>query len=163
MVMIDVALLFLRVVIGLLFFAHGAQKLFGWFGGGGIKGAFKLNESIRLRPAWLWVWASLACEVGGSILLILGLLSPLGSLAVCATMLMAAITVNWPRYWGNKAGIEYNILFAVPAIALGLSGPGKYSLDAAINFALPEPATTLIGLVIVVIAVVVALATRRPR
>ncbi|HTK09269.1 MAG TPA: DoxX family protein [Ktedonobacteraceae bacterium] len=161
--MIDVALLFLRISIGILMLGHAVQKLFGWFGGGGIAGTFKLNQNLRLRPVWLWVVLVLACETGGSLLLIFGLFNPLGMVAICATMLMAAITVNWPRYWGSKVGIEYNILFVIPSIAIGLAGPGKYSLDAAIHFALPEPAATLLGLVLAVLGVIIALATRRPR
>ncbi|HEY4384105.1 MAG TPA: DoxX family membrane protein [Ktedonobacteraceae bacterium] len=161
--MIDVALLFLRVSIGVLMLGHATQKLFGWFGGGGISGAFKLNQNLRLRPVWVWVGMALASETGGSLLLILGLFNPLGMVAICAAMLMAAVTVNWPRYWGSKAGIEYNILFVIPPIAVGLAGPGKYSLDAAMHFALPEPAAALIGLVLAILGVVVALATRRPR
>jgi putative oxidoreductase len=67
--MIDVALLFLRISIGILMLGHAVQKLFGWFGGGGIAGTFKLNQNLRLRPVWLWVVLVLACETGGSLLL----------------------------------------------------------------------------------------------
>lgn len=159
---IDLALLILRVAVGGLMFAHGAQKLFGWFGGRGLTGTYGMMQKLRLRPAKLWAWMAILSEVGGGLLFVLGLLNPLGSLGLIATMLIAIILVTWPRFWGAQGGFEYNLLFIVPAVVEAISGPGHYSLDALLGLALPAPASFLIGLLLVAIGVGVALATRLP-
>jgi putative oxidoreductase len=162
---LDLALLFLRVTLAILILGHGTQKLFGWFNGRGLQGTYKLMQSLRLRPAWLWMLLAIGSEVGGALLFAFGFIHPLGALSIIATMLMGAITFSWPRnhYWGDKGGIEYNFLFMIPAIAEGIAGPGKYSLDAALSISLPEPVTFLAGLVLVVLTIGLCLVTRRPK
>ena len=78
----DVALLVLRVTVGLLVAAHGAQKLFGWFGGGGLRGTSKFMASLGFRPAVGWTAIGSLAEFAGGLLLALGLFSPLGSIGV---------------------------------------------------------------------------------
>ena len=159
----DLALLFLRVTLAILMLGHGTQKLFGWFKGPGLQGEYKFLQSLRLRPVWVWMLLAIGSEVGGALLFALGFIHPLGALSFIATMLMAAITFNWPRYWGNKGGIEYNLLYMIPAIVEGIAGPGKYSLDAALGISLPEPVTFLAGLVLVVLTIGLCLVTRSPK
>ena len=91
----DLGLLILRLIVGLLLAGHGAQKLFGWFGGNGLSGTAGWLESLGLRPAPFWALIAGLSEVGGGILLALGLLTPLGSLGIMASMLMATIKVHW--------------------------------------------------------------------
>ena len=158
----DLGLLLLRLVMGGLMFGHGSQKLFGWFGGYGLAGTSGFfGGQLRLRPATLWTLLAGLSEAGGGLLLLLGLLSPLGSLGIIAAMLMAIILSHWPRLWAAENGYEYPLVLLTAALALGLAGPGAYSLDAALGIALPAP-TLAIGLALVLVGAVVALTTRAP-
>ena len=159
----DVAVLVLRLVVGGLMFGHGAQKLFGWFGGYGLAGTGSFfGGQLRLRPAAFWTVLAGLSEAGGGLLLATGLLSPLGSLGIIAAMLMAVILVHWPRLWASDNGIEYQLVLLAAVTAVALAGPGAYSLDALLGIALPAPGTFLIGLVLVLAGVAAALATRGP-
>jgi putative oxidoreductase len=159
---VDLALRILRVAIGGLLCAHGTQKLFGWFGGGGLTGTRSMIQSQRMRPVWVWMWMAIFSEAGGGLFFALGLLNPLGSLGMIAAMGMAMFLVTWPRFWGYQNGIENNLLFLIPAVAVAIAGPGRYSLDAVLGLALPAPASFIIGLLLVAIGMGVALATRLP-
>lgn len=161
---IDLALLAVRLVIGGLLFGHGAQKLFGWYGGHGLAATGQFMAAhLRLRPAAAWALLAGLTEVGGGLLLALGFLSPLGSLGVIAAMLMAILLAHWGRLWASGGGMEYPLVLLTAAGALGLTGPGRLSLDAALGTALPEPGAFSIGLVLVLIGAALALATRAPR
>ena len=158
----DLGLLLLRLVVGGLMFGHGAQKLFGWFGGYGLAGTSGFfGSQLRLRPATFWTALAGLSEAGGGLLLLLGLLSPLGSLGIIAAMLMAIILSHWPRVWAAENGYEYPLVLLTAALAVGLAGPGAYSLDAALGIHLPAP-TLAIGLALVLVGAVVALTTRAP-
>jgi putative oxidoreductase len=159
---LDVGLLVLRLVVGALLFAHGAQKLFGWFGGPGLASATgMMGAHLRLRPAPFWAFLGSFTEVAGGLLLAVGLLSPLGAIAIAAAMMMA-LTVHWPRFWAQNGGIEYPLLLLLAALGIGLTGPGQFALDAAFGIALPVLPVLLVGLVLAVVGVAVALATRAP-
>jgi putative oxidoreductase len=159
----DVAILVLRLVAGGLLFGHGTQKLFGWFGGHGLAGTSAFFGSrLRLRPARLWTALAGLSEAGGGLLLATGFLSPLGSLGIIAAMLMAIILVHWPRLWATEGGLEYPLVLLTVATAVAIAGPGAYSLDAVLGIALPAPSTFLVGLGLVLIGALVALATRTP-
>jgi putative oxidoreductase len=158
----DIGLLFLRLVVGAIIFGHGAQKLFGWFGGPGLAAATGMfGGHLRLRPAGFWAVLGSLTEVGGGILLAVGLLGSLSSAAIVAAMLMA-VTVHWPKFWANEGGYEFALVLLVAALGLGLTGPGAYSLDAALGLRLPEPTTLVVSLLVAVIGVGVALGTRAP-
>ena len=121
---IDVALLVLRVLVGGLFIGHGAQKLFGWFGGHGLKGFAGWLESTGLRPGWLWGFVGATSEFGGGLLLLLGLLNPLGPLAIVASMLMAIFKMHWSKgLWSTNGGYEYPLVLALFSAVVGLVGP----------------------------------------
>src|SRR5215469_18432662 len=95
---IDTALLVLRIVVGLYLAAHGAQKLFGWFGGPGLKGTEGfLGGMLGFRPARLWAPALALAETGGGVLVTLGLLTPLGAIAIGSSMVTATVVVHWAR------------------------------------------------------------------
>lgn len=110
------------------------------------------------------IWTALAglSELGGGLLLAAGFLSPFGSLAIIAAMLMAIILAHWPRVWNSENGIEYPLVLATTAAAVAISGPGAYSVDAVLGIALPAPGTFLVGLLLVLVGTVVALETRAP-
>lgn len=153
---VDVGLLILRVVVGLLLAGHGAQKLFGWFGGYGLEGTAGWLGSLGFRPARLWAFLAGLAELGGGLLLALGFLTPLGSLGIMASMLMAMAKVHWPRVWVTENGIEHPLVNAAVAFVLGLLGPGVYALDAALGTSLPLPISFWVGLALVVLGVFVA-------
>lgn len=159
---IDVGLLLLRVFIGAFMLGHGLQKLFGWFNGGGLQGTHGMITKQRLRPVSIWKWMVILAEVGGGLFFALGLLSPLAAVAIVAAMIMAMALVTWPKFWGSKGGIEYNLLFVVPAVVIAITGPGAYSLDAAFGIALPTLFTFVIGLALALVVIAIALATRQP-
>src|SRR5271157_4656341 len=122
--------LLLRVVVGGLFVGHGTQKLFGWFGGGGLDATAGAFESLGLRPGKANAIAAGAAEAGGGALLALGLATPLAASALTATMITAIDTVhakNGP--WLNKGGYEYNVVLIAAVLALVDAGPGGLSLD----------------------------------
>ncbi len=159
---LDLALLILRVAVGGLLCAHGTQKLLGWFGGDGLAGTHAMIQNQRMHPVWLWMWMAIFSEAGGGLFFALGLLNPLGSLGIIAAMCMAMILVTWPRFWGWQNGIEYNLLFLIPAVVVAIAGPGHYSLDTILGVVFPVPASFFIGLLLVAIGLGVALATRLP-
>jgi putative oxidoreductase len=160
----DWGLLLLRVVVGFLVFGHGAMKLFGWFGGPGLRATISgMGPRMRLRPAVVWGGLAVLTEVGGGLLFGLGLLSPLGSLGIIAAMLTAIVLAHWGKLWAMNHGMELPLTYLTIALAVGLTGPGAYSLDAALGIALPEPLTLVAGLVLVLLGLAVALVTRSPR
>src|SRR5215472_2384936 len=95
--MVALGLLILRVVIGLTVAAHGAQKLFGWWGGPGMHGWTGAMNHMRIRPAPVWAWVSALAEFGGGLALALGLLTPLPSFAIAGSMLVAIALVHLPK------------------------------------------------------------------
>ena len=160
--MFDLGLLFLRLVVGLILAGHGAQKLFGLFGGHGHSGTREMMRGMGMSPAGFWAWMAGLSEFGGGLLLALGLLSPLGSLGIIAAMQMAIIQVHWPKgLWNTQGGFELPLTNLVVALALALTGPGMYSLDYLLHIALPEPLSLLVGLLLVVLGVLAAFAGQR--
>jgi putative oxidoreductase len=130
----DLALLVLRVVIGLLFVGHGSQKLFGVFGGAGLKGTADVFDALRLRPGRLHASAGGASELVGGALLALGLVTPVGAALVIAVMVAAVAAVHLPKgIWNADGGYEYNLVTIAAAFALAAVGPGRWSLDTALD------------------------------
>ncbi len=131
--MTALGLLILRLGIGLILAAHGAQKLFGVWGGPGMAKWAQSVQRLRIRPATPWAWvAARLREFGGGLLLAVGLLSPLGGLAIIGAMLVAVATVHLAKgFWASKGGFEFNLSLIVGAAALAFTGPGPYSLDSA--------------------------------
>ena len=123
----DAGLLLLRVVVGLLFLGHGTQKLFGWFGGGGIKGSQGYFQSLGYPPA-MAILAGMA-ETGGGTLLALGWVTPLAAAAITVVM-VNVIGVKWSHgLWEVKEGFEYPLTVVAVMALFALGGPGAYSID----------------------------------
>jgi putative oxidoreductase len=128
----ELAMLLLRLVVGLTVAAHGAQKLFGSFGGGGVAGTRTFFAGLGFRSPLLMAFGAGTAELGGGLLLAFGLLTPLAALALVVVMLNAIGTVHWPKGFFNSAGgYEYNLLIIAAALAVAAAGPGWLSLDEA--------------------------------
>ncbi len=142
----DGAFLVLRVVVGLLIAGHGAQKVFGWFGGHGMAGFSGWLHSMGFRPVALWSWMGALAELGGGVLLTVGLFSPLGSIAISSSMLTAIARAHWPKIWNTDHGFELPLTYLVVALVVATTGPGAYSLDAVLGTALPTPVAVILGI-----------------
>jgi putative oxidoreductase len=130
----NLALLVIRVVIGLLFVGHGTQKLFGILGGPGLSGAADMFDAHGLRPGRVHALAAGTAEIGGGMLLALGLLTPVGAALVIAVMVGAIVTVHLPHgVWNTDGGYEYQLVMIAGAFALAGAGPGRWSLDDALG------------------------------
>jgi putative oxidoreductase len=131
----EFSLFILRVVLGIIFFAHGAQKVLGWYGGHGLKGTVGFMASMGL-PVPI---AYLVCfiEFLGGLGLIVGLLTRLAALGIAVVMIGAIATVHWKEgffiNWelkpGKGHGIEANLAFLAMAVALMIDGGGLWSID----------------------------------
>ena len=139
----DLALLILRVVVGALFVGHGAQKLFGVWGGHGLAGTAGFFEAIGLRPGRIHAPAAGAAELVGGALVLLGLFTPIGSALIIAVMVAAALTVHLTNgLWATENGIELNLVYAAAAVALAGIGAG---IDLARRRVQPRPRRHRLG------------------
>lgn len=129
--MLNIGLLLIRLVIGVLFIGHGAQKLFGWFGGYGLKGTGGWFESIGMKPGVTMALMAGLTELVGGVLFALGLVTPLGGIMIAATMVIAIAKVHGANgLWSTSNGYEYNLVLLAVTIGIALVGPGQYALDA---------------------------------
>ncbi|MFF4261121.1 DoxX family membrane protein [Streptomyces virginiae] len=124
----DTGLLLLRLVLGLTMAAHGAQKLFGWFGGGGISGTGQFFTASGYPAGDAMAVLAGLTETLGGLGLALGLLTPLAGAAIVGT-LINAIAVHGAGSFFAPKGIEYELLLTAGAAALALTGPGRYAVD----------------------------------
>jgi len=133
----ELALLALRLVVGLTFAAHGAQKVFGLFGGGGISGTAAAFDQIGLHPTKLQAWVAGVAELAGGLLLALGLATPFAAAVLIGTMVAAVLTVHLRSgFFNTNNGYEYNLVLAAAAFTLAGTGPGEWSLEHALDIEL---------------------------
>lgn len=127
----DLGLLALRAGTGAVLVAHGSQKLFGWFGGGGLAGTAAGMEHMGFLPGHRNAVAAGLGEAGGGAMLALGLGTPVAGAAVAGTM-AGAVSVHAPAgFFAQSGGYEYPALLGFTAAAIGVAGAGRYSLDEA--------------------------------
>jgi putative oxidoreductase len=139
-------LLLVRLVVGFLLVGHGSQKLFGWFGGVGLRKSISLMQAQHFRPAEFWAVLGGAGEFGGGLLFMAGFLWPLGPIAILAAMLMAVVRFHLPGTLFGAKGFEYPLLLLLLSGIVGLVGPGRYALDAALGLHLPTTLLFWVGL-----------------
>jgi len=131
----EIGLLIIRLVVGALLVGHGAQKLFGWFGGYGLKGTAGYMESFGLRPGLLFAFAAGAAELAGGLLFATGLGTPVAAAMVASTMLVASRTDHAGKgLWIYNGGFEFVLTNAAVVIGFAFAGAGQWSLDHAIGW-----------------------------
>ena len=160
----DLGLFVIRIVFGLIFAAHGAQKLFGWFGGYGLAGTGGFLEQLGFRPGKMYATAAALSEFIGGLLFALGFLGAVGPALMVSVMIVAIVTVHRKNpFFVATNGIEHPLMYIAVAIGIALTGPGRYSLDYALgDYRLLTPALTWAILAIGIIGAFANLATRRP-
>lgn len=152
-----VALLLLRVVVGVTMIRHGYNH---WRGGGKIAGTGRWFAGLGLKYGELQAWMSVVTEIGAGILLVLGLLTPLACAAVISVMLVAGFLAHRKNgFFVFKDGYEYVLVLAVVCLLLGVTGPGRFSLDSAFGISVTGWAGGGIALIVAIVAVAGLLAT----
>lgn len=130
----DVGVLLLRVPVGVLLMGHGAQKLFGWFGGGGPEKTGQMMTALGYPHGRLMGVAAGLGELGAGAGIALGAATPLTSAGLIATMANAAVSAHLPKgLWAQHGGFEYPLVLGTGAAALAVHGPGSLSVDAALG------------------------------
>jgi putative oxidoreductase len=159
----SIGLLVARIVIGLLMAAHGAQKIFGWFGGYGLNATGQFFEQIGFHPGTAFAGAAAISEILSGLLVALGFLGPAGPALMISVMIVAAVTVHWEHgIFASKNGIELPLLYGTAALGLAVTGFGQYSLDAWLGIAGHLPAVdTWVALAIGVVGGFANVALRR--
>jgi putative oxidoreductase len=157
-------LLVARLVLGLLMAAHGAQKLLGWFGGYGLNATGEFMVQLGYAKGRFFASTAAITEVVSGLLVALGLFGPIGPALMLSVMIVAAITVHWPNgIFSSKNGIELPLLYATGAVAIALTGPGPFSLDALLGITSPwTPRVIVLALAVGVIGGIANLLVRRP-
>jgi putative oxidoreductase len=160
---LEYGLLLVRLALGLAIAAHGAQKLFGWYGGYGLAGTGGFFESIGFRPGKLFAGAAGASEVVGGLLIAAGLFGAVGPMLVLSTMIVAAVSVHAKNgFFAASNGYEIPFLYAAGALALAFAGFGTVSLDALFGITLTSQPAVVWGLVVLgIVGAVLTLALRK--
>jgi putative oxidoreductase len=147
----ETAPMIVRVAQGSLMAGHGAQKLFGSFGGPGLEGTSGFMEMLGMRPGRPWAYLAGLSEFGGGVLTALGFLNPLGPLGIIGAMSMATRKAHWDKpIWVTEGGAELPVLNIAVSMALMIREPDRYSLDRLLGISLPRW-VGLVGLVGVIL------------
>jgi putative oxidoreductase len=127
-------LLLLRIVVGATMFSHGAQKLFGWFGGHGLRGTAGFFGSLGWRLPLLMAFLAGLAEASG-LAFAAGILTPLAAFGIAVVMLNAIIVVHWRNgFFNGNGGVEFPLVLATVAVAVAAIGPGRFSIDRLIGW-----------------------------
>jgi putative oxidoreductase len=159
----NIALLIVRLIVGLAIARHGTEKLFGWFGGYGIAGTAGFFEQLGWRPGTFFVLGAAAAELGGGLLTVLGLGGPIGPALIVMVMLVAIFSVHIAKgFAAANGGYELNTLYVAAALAAAFA-PGAYTLDRVLGLSIgSSPAATWTALGIAAVLAVLNLLARRP-
>lgn len=161
---ISAGLLVARIVFGLIMSGHGAQKLFGWFGGYGLTQTGEFFVQLGFRPARLFAAVASVTEIAAGLLVAFGFLGPVGPALMLSVMIVAAVTVHWKNgLFATSNGIELPLLYGAIAVGFALTGPGLYSIDGVLGLeGLWSPSLAGIALAIGSIGGIGNLLARKP-
>jgi putative oxidoreductase len=165
MELMGIGLLLARLFLGLGLASHGAQKLFGWFGGYGIKGTGGFFEgTLGLKPGALFAFMSGFGEFVGGLLVAIGWLGPIGPALIISVMVVAIVTVHLPNgFFAATNGVELPLMNIAGSLALAFAGFGPYSLDAIAPIgALASPQAAWIAIIVAVAGALVSIIGRKP-
>ena len=123
----------LRIAMGVILFPHGAQKLFGWFGGAGFARFITIFENIGYKPGALWVTIVALIEFVGGILLVLGLFTRVAAAALVLFMINAVWFTSAKGFFWTAGGLEYSLLIGIVALVLLVKGSGGLSIDSKMS------------------------------
>ncbi|GAA4894249.1 DoxX family protein [Streptomonospora salina] len=157
----DVTALVFRTGLGATLFAHGTQKLLGWFNGGGLEATADGFHSMGYRPGRQKAAVAGLSESAGGVALVLGLATPAGGAAVAGAMSVAAELHAPNGFFNTEGGLEYPALIALGAAALVGRGPGRLSLDELTGHALDRPWMRMVALASVPVAVGAVVAAKQ--
>ena len=161
MTLLDIALLVMRIVLGMVFIFHGGQKLFGWFGGQGTAGLAGMLSQQGVAYAGLLSRVAALSEFGGGVLILVGLFTPLAAALIISTMLVAIVAIHFKNGFSNmEQGYEYNLSLIGLALPLLLVGPGAISVDHGLGYAMPLnqlPVWSVVFLVLVMLGGVLSM------
>lgn len=122
-----------RLALGAVFIGHGAQKVFGVWGGKGLAAiASSPQAPLGLKPVWLWMGAAALAELVGGLMVFFGLLTRVGAFMLACVMLVAMVGVHWGAFF-MPTGIEYTVALLGMSLALLISGGGQLSVDATLQ------------------------------
>lgn len=157
----EFGLLLLRLIVGGTMAAHGAQKLFGSFGGYGLEGTGGWLESLGFKPGKTHATVTGVAEFGGGLLLAFGFLTPFAAAAIVGVMIVAIATVHWDKgFFNTEGGFEFNLVLIATALCLAYAGPGSASLDGALGLDLDGPIWGFTALLLGVMGAILALGVR---
>jgi putative oxidoreductase len=160
----DIAFTLIRLILGLAIAAHGAQKLFGWFGGYGLAGTGGFFESIGFRPGKFFAFAAGMGEFGGGVLTILGLGGAIGPAVIVVVMLVAILSVHIRNgFFAQNNGWELNLMYILSAASVAYAGNGAYTLDSVLGLSVVNtPMQVSVALGVAVVLGLLNLMARRP-
>ncbi|MFE7034314.1 DoxX family protein [Streptomyces sp. NPDC057621] len=159
----DLGLLLLRLGTGGVLAAHGAQKLFGWFGGGGLSGTGEFMESVGYAPGRASAAAAGLAETGGGTLLALGLATPAAGAAAAGAMAGAAALHAPNGFFAQSGGYEHAASLGLTAAGLAVAGPGRISLDHALGHTVDRNWMVPVALAVTTAAAVAVIGARYAR
>ena len=133
----SIGLLLLRLTVGLTLAAHGGQMLFGWFGGPGLDATAQAFAMLGFPPGRRHALMAGLAEIGGGLLLAVGLITPFAAAVILSVMLVAAFSVHVEKgFFLTNGGYEYTLVVAVAALTVAFTGPGSLSIDAHLGYSL---------------------------
>ena len=166
----DLTLLALRLVVGLVFAAHGAQKAFGWWQGPGFDRWTKAMAAMKIQPAALWAFVSTAAELVGGLAVAVGFLTPFFAALLVAQSVVIVLVAHLPKgFWNRGGGIEFPLTIGVGALAILGAGAGSLSVDGLVGYTVADAVrwallglALLAGLLVVALSHVVPASTAEP-
>ena len=159
----ELGLLLLRLTVGLTLAAHGAQKLFGWFGGPGLDVTGHGLSALGFHPGRRHALMAGLVEAGGGLLLAFGLLTPVAAAIVFSVMLVAGVSVHVRQgFFITSGGYEYTMVLGVAGLTVAFTGPGALSLDALLGLTMSGAFWGVAALVVGLAGGAIQLAQRRP-